>query len=170
MSAPITLVGRLGADPELRFSPAGMAVVKLSIVTSRRVKNDQTSEWSDADVTWWDCTGFKSLAEHVAGSLMKGMAVIATGRAVQENWEDKQTGQKRSKIAVRLDAIAPDLTWATAKVERANRQNGQQGGGQQQSRPQVGGDPWGSQGGQASQQGGWGAPPQGQASGEEPPF
>lgn len=170
MSAPITLSGRLGADPELRFSPAGMAIVKLSIVTARRVKNDQTQEWTDTDVTWWDCTGFKNLAEHVADSLTKGMAVIATGRAVQENWEDRQTGQKRSKIAVKLDAIAPDLTWATAKVEKASRQNGQQGGGQQQSRPQAGGDPWEAQGGQAPQQnGGWGVPTSGGSS-EQPPF
>jgi single-strand DNA-binding protein len=152
LSATITLVGRLGQDPELRFSPSGMAVCKLSIVTSRRVKDQNSGEWSDADVTWWDCTAFKQLAENAAGSLGKGMAVIATGRCVQENWEDKQTGAKRSKIAVKLDTIGPDLTRATASVEKANSQ-AQQGGGQQ--RPAAAQDPWASSGGS---RGGWGAP------------
>ncbi|MCX4751725.1 single-stranded DNA-binding protein [Kitasatospora sp. NBC_01287] len=150
MSAPITLTGRLGQDPELRFSPSGTAIVKLSIVTSRRTKDDQ-GNWSDTDVTWWDCTGFRQLAENVASSLAKGMTVIAAGRVVQDNWQDKD-GQKRSKLAIKLDAIGPDLNRATARVEKANSQ--QQGGGQQRQAPQQ--DPW-NQGGQPQgQQGGWG--------------
>lgn len=164
MSAPITLTGRLTSDPELRFSPAGVAVVKLTVVTSRRVKNDQTKEWGDADVTYWDCTGFKTLAENCAGSLAKGMAVVATGRAVQDNWTDKE-GQKRSKIVVKLDTIGPDLNRATARVEKANSQNQ---GSQQRPAQQ---DPWAGQG-QQQAQAGWGAPQGQQSSGysEEPPF
>lgn len=167
MSAPITLTGRLGADPELRFSPSGTAIARLSIVTARRTKNEQTQEWSDADVTWWDCTAFRNLAENCASSLAKGMAVIATGRAVQENWEDKQSGAKRSKIAVKLDSIGPDLTRATASVEKANSQ-GQQGGQQQRPAAQDQ-DPWASQGQPQGGQGGWGAP-QGQGGYSEAPF
>lgn len=116
------------AAPELRFSAQGMAVVSFTIVTSRRVKDQQTNEWSDADVTYWDCKAFKNLAENIAETLDKGMEVVATGRAVQDSWEDKQTGQKRSKIAVRIDAIGPSLGRATAKVTKS-------GGGQGQ--PQV---------------------------------
>lgn len=164
MSAPITLVGRLGQEPEMRFSPSGTAIVKLSIVTSRRTKNEQTQEWSDTDVTWWDCTGFRQLAENVAASLGKGMAVIAVGRVVQDNWQDKE-GQKRSKLALKLDAIGPDLTRATARVEKANSQsqNGQgtpQGQQQDRSGQQ---DPWASQ--PQGGQGGWGAP-----AADSPPF
>lgn len=151
MSAPITLVGRLGQEPELRFSASGTAVVRLSIVTSRRVKDQTSGEWSDADVTWWDCTGFKTLAENCAASMSKGMAVIANGRAVQENWQDKD-GNKRSKIAVKLDSIGPDLTRATAQVQKANGASQQGGGQQRQAAPS--GDPWASQG--QGQQGGWG--------------
>lgn len=167
MSATITLTGRLGAEPEMRFTPSGMAVVKLSIVTSRRSKNEQTGEWADTDVTWWDCTGFKQLAENVASSLGKGMAVIATGRVVQENWEDKQTGQKRSKLAVRLDTIGPDLTRATARVEKVNSQ-AQQGGAQQRANGSAPQDPWASNGGQ--QNGGWGSSQQGGYADQNPPF
>jgi single-strand DNA-binding protein len=186
MTATVTLVGRLGADPELRFSGNGTAVVRLSIVTSRRVKDQNSGEWSDADVTWWDCTAFKTLAENAAASLAKGMPVVAAGRVVQENWEDKETGQKRSKLAVKLDSIGPDLTRATATVEKTNSQ-AQQGGGQQRSQGQQqpnngwGGNQqqggWGNQQGQAgppqNQQGnGWGQPqPAGARPGNsEPPF
>jgi single-strand DNA-binding protein len=177
MSAPITLTGRLGAEPELRFSSNGTAIVRLSIVTSRRSKNEQTGEWSDADVTWWDATGFRQLAENAASSLAKGMPVIAVGRVVQENWEDKQTGQKRSKLALKLDAIGPDLNRTVAKVEKANTQ--QQSGSQQRPAQQdpwarngasAGGGDWGQQGGQPASSG-WGAPPQQQGGhSEEPPF
>jgi single-strand DNA-binding protein len=140
-------------------------VVKLTVVTSRRVKNDQTQEWGDADVTYWDCTGFKTLAENCAGSLAKGMAVVATGRAVQDNWTDKE-GQKRSKIVVKLDTIGPDLNRATARVEKANSQN--QGGQQQRPAQQ---DPWASSQGQQQAQGGWGAPQGQQGSYDQsPPF
>ncbi|MGE7437536.1 single-stranded DNA-binding protein [Kitasatospora sp. NPDC001175] len=163
MSAPITLTGRLGADPELRFSSNGTAIARISIVTSRRVKNEQTGEWSDADVTWWDCTAFRALAENAVGSLGKGMAVVAVGRAVQENWEDK-TGAKRSKIAVRLDSIGPDLTRATAHVEKSNSQA--QGGQKRPSRP-VQNDPWASP---TPTQDGWEAPRHNSGSEEQPPF
>jgi single-strand DNA-binding protein len=160
LTATITLVGRLGAEPEMRFSSSGVAVVRLSIVTSRRTKDQNTGEWSDTDVTWWDCTAFKTLAENVASSLGKGMAVVASGRVVQENWQDKE-GNKRSKLAVKLDSIGPDLTRATATVAKAS---GSGQGGQQQNRQQA--DPWAS--GQQSAQSGWGAPSGGSTT--EPPF
>jgi len=169
MSATLPLVGRLTADPELRFSPSGMAVAKFTIVTSRRTKNEATGEWADADTTFWDCAAFKQLAENIAETLQKGMEVEAIGRAVQENWEDKQTGAKRSKVSVRIDSIGPNLSRATAKVAKA--QSGQSGGGQQQSQQRGGqADPWASSAPQQSQ-GGWGAPqPQGGGFSDEPPF
>lgn len=158
MSATITLNGRLTADPEMRFTPSGMAVAKFTIVTSRRTKNEQTGEWTDADTTFWDCTAFKTLAENAAESLAKGMDVVAVGRAVQENWQDKETGAKRSKIAVKLDSIGPNLSRASAKVVKAQPGNqAQQGAGQQGAQQQSNGSGWGQQAPQQqTQQGGWG--------------
>lgn len=169
MSSSMTLVGRITATPEMRFSAQGMAIVSFTIVTSRRVKDQASGEWSDADTTFWDCKAFKQLAENVAGSLDKGMEVIAQGRAVQESWEDKQTGAKRSKIAVLVDAIGPSLRSATAVVSKAS------GSGQGQPRQEVrqaaraqgavsAEDPW-SQSAPAQASGGWGA-----GGGDEPPF
>lgn len=162
MSAPITLVGRVASEPELRFSPSGTPIVKLSIVTSRRSKDPNTNEWSDADVTFWDCVAFRQTAENIAESLVKGMSVVATGHAVQESWEDRATGAKRSKTAVRIDDIGPSLRFATAKVTKAQR-------GQEPNRPQnqqpAQGDPWG-QPTQHGQNSGWGVPQQQ----DSPPF
>jgi single-strand DNA-binding protein len=171
MSSTMTLTGRLTGTPELRYSAAGVAVAAFTIVTSRRVKDQNTGEWSDADVTYWDCKAFKQLAENICASLDKGMEVVAVGRAVQESWEDRQSGAKRSKIAVRVDAIGPSLRSATARVEKTS------GGGQgrqqyEQAKRQTSregmDDPWTSgtpaAGGQSA--GAWGSG----GSSDEPPF
>src|SRR4051794_39025661 len=98
MSATLPIVGRLVADAELRYSASGTAVARFTVVSSRRTKNQSTQEWEDADVTYWDCVAFKQLAENCVESLVKGTEVVLVGRAKQESWEDRQTGQKRSKI------------------------------------------------------------------------
>ncbi|GAX57248.1 single-stranded DNA-binding protein [Streptomyces olivochromogenes] len=168
MSTTMTLTGRLTASPELRFSPSGVAVAAFTIVTLRRVKDSASGEWSDADTTYWDCKAFKQLAENICDSLDKGMEVVAVGRAVQESWEDKQTGGKRSKISVRIDSIGPSLRSATAKVTKASGNSGQGQGRQEygQARQQQSagsGDPWGAAAQSAGQAAGsWG--------GDEPPF
>jgi single-strand DNA-binding protein len=167
MSTSMTLTGRLTAPPELRFSPSGVAVAAFTIVTSRRVKDPASGEWSDADTTYWDCKAFKQLAENICESLDKGMEVVAVGRAVQESWEDKQTGGKRSKISVRVDAIGPSLRSATAKVTKASGNSGQGGGRQayaqaRQQQSAGSGDPWSAAAQSAGQAagGGWDeAPP-----------
>lgn len=177
MSSNVTLTGRLTAAPDVRFTAQGMPVAAFTIVTSRRVKDPNTSEWSDADTTYWDCKAFKQLAQNIADSLDKGVEVVATGRVVQESWEDKQTGAKRSKMAVLVDAIGPSLRGATARVTKASSGQGQQA--YQQARQQQGQasaeDPWasGTPGTQPAS-GGWGQQGGGQGGregwGEEPPF
>jgi single-strand DNA-binding protein len=148
----------------LRFSAAGVAVAAFTIVTSRRVKDQNTGEWSDADTTFWECKAFKQLAENICESLDRGMEVVAVGRAVQESWEDKQSGAKRSKIAVRIDSIGPSLRSATAKVTKASSSGGGQQAyaqARQQSSQQGREDPWTQ------------PPPAGQAAGawgDDPPF
>lgn len=121
MSTPVTLRGRLTRDPELRFSAAGKPVVTFAVVTSRRVKDAQSGEWSDKDTTFWDCVAFGPLAENVAESLVKGTAVIVTGSAASEEWVTRD-GEKRRSMKVMADEVAPSLRWASAKVLRAERE------------------------------------------------
>jgi len=121
MSTSVTLTGRLTRDPDLKFSQAGNAVARFSVVTSRRVKDRTTNEWSDADTTFWDCVAFGELAGNVAESLEKGTAVVVTGHASQEEWTTKD-GEKRRSMKVVAEDVAPSLRWASAKVAKADRQ------------------------------------------------
>ncbi|MGV9226461.1 single-stranded DNA-binding protein [Streptomyces albogriseolus] len=166
MSSTMTLIGRLTGAPELRFSASGVAVAAFTVVTSRRVKDQNTGEWSDSDTTYWDCKAFKQLAENICESLDKGMEVLVVGRAVQESWEDRQSGQKRSKIAVRVDSIGPSLRSATAKVTKTSSGQGRQQYEQvkRETSQEARQDPWGAGvPGTAPAAGAWGG-------GDEPPF
>ena len=129
---------RLGADPELRYTPSGMAVCEMRAVAGARKKTD-AGEWVDGDQSWVNLVAFKNLAENCAESLSKGDLVVAIGKLKVENYEDKD-GNKRIAVKVTLDAIGPSLTWATAKVARTTRTSGEgsssSGGGTQ------GEDPW----------------------------
>jgi single-strand DNA-binding protein len=129
MSTPVTLTGRLTKDPELAFAKSGNAYARFTIATDQRVLNKTTNEWESKDSTFWNCTAFGALAENIAESLTKGLAVIATGRASQEDWTDKQ-GNKRTSIKVVVDEIGPTLRFATVKVAKGAEKNS--GAGQQQ--------------------------------------
>ena len=118
MSTPITVVGNLTADPELRFTKSGKAVAKLRVAVSERVKEDGV--WKDGDPTFWKVTVWGGLAEHVGDSLSKGSRIIAVGRVSSSTWETKE-GEKRTDYEITAEACGPDLLWATAKVEKAGK-------------------------------------------------
>ena len=135
MSTQVTLRGRLVRDPELRYGASGTPVVKFSVVTSRRVRDKQTGEFSDADTTFWDCVAFGQLAEGCAESLEKGTAVVLQGNAAQEEWTTKD-GDKRRSMKVVCEDVAPSLRFASAKVTKSTRDK-------PASRPaQPADDPW----------------------------
>jgi single-strand DNA-binding protein len=104
MSAPITLNGRLGADPEFKISASGVALCNLRIVTNGRKLNDATQQWEDVDTTWWAVTAFKATAE-VAAQLTKGQRVIVIGKVRERQWETP-AGEKRSRHEVVADEVA----------------------------------------------------------------
>lgn len=161
MGNTMTIIGSLGRDVELRFSHSGKAVGNFTVADTPRKFNKQSNEWEDGETVWMDCTVFGQQAENAAASLVKGTRVVVSGRVEQQNWEDKNTGAKRSKLVLLVDEVGPSLKYATAKVTKAARSEGGGGfgGGQKASQaPQD--DPWGS----APQGGGFGA----QAAGEAP--
>lgn len=117
---PITLVGNLVADPELRFTASGVAVTRVTIAqTPRKRVGDK---WEDGEPTFMDGSIWRGLAENVAESLAKGARVIATGTLRTERWETKE-GEKRSRVVCDISAIGPDLTYATATVKKMTRSN-----------------------------------------------
>ncbi len=144
----MTGVGRLTADPELRFTPSSKAVASIPLAFNSRRLNRQTQEWEDGDVLYVRGTAWERLAENAAETLERGMEVIVTGELRTESWE--KDGQKHERTALLIRSIAPSLAFATAKVTKiTSGQNGGQGGGQprgqaQQSRPTQppADDPW----------------------------
>lgn len=146
----LTAVGNLVAAPELRFTASGAGVASFTVVSTSRMLDKASGEWRDGTPTFLDCKVWRDAAEHVAESLDKGMRVVVVGRLKQETWEDKQTGQKRSKFVLDVDEVAPSLRYATAKVQRMQRS----GGGERQSAQSNGGgldaDPWANSGPVAS--------------------
>jgi len=120
MSSNVTLIGTLVDDPELRFTPSGVAMAKIRMAVNRRWRG-QDGEWQE-NTSFFSGTIWREQAEQAAESLQKGMRVIVTGRLEQRSWET-EAGEKRSVVEVQVDEIGPSLRWATATVNRTQRQD-----------------------------------------------
>lgn len=110
MSSSVTLTGRVATDPVLTFDSNGGAICRFTVVTDRRVRNQQTQQFESQDTTWWRCTCWKALAEQAAEHLDKGKAVIVTGNAYQDDYTDKD-GNQRTSLAVKVNDIALSIRW-----------------------------------------------------------
>lgn len=133
MSQNITIVGNLAADPELKFTANGKAVANFTVMTSRRVKDDQ-GNWSDEDVTGWPVSVWDQTAEHVCESLRKGDRVIVVGAAAIRTWETKDGG-KGSRMEVKGYEVAASMKRWPVIPARAQA-------GAPSSKPIT--DPWGT--------------------------
>ena len=137
----VTLVGNVTRDPELRYTPSGQAVATFGLAVNRRWQNRQTQDWEE-QVSFFDIKCWAQMAENVGESVQKGTRVLVSGRLEQRAWET-DNGDKRSKVEVVADEIAPSLRWATAEVTRNERSEGSgdgsggrsSGGGGGSSRP-----------------------------------
>ncbi len=142
---PITVVGNLTADPELRFTPSGAAVANFTVASTPRTFDRQTNDWKDQETLFLNCSVWRQAAENAAESLTRGMRVIVSGRLKARSYETRE-GEKRTVFEIDVEEVGPSLKMATAKVSKTSRSGGGQGfqsGG--------GDDPWasnqGSQGG-----------------------
>ncbi|MCZ6662812.1 MAG: single-stranded DNA-binding protein [Actinobacteria bacterium] len=127
MSNNVTLIGNLVDDPELRFTPSGVALAKIRMAVNRRWRG-KDGEWQE-DTSFFNGTVWREQAESAAESLQKGARVIVTGRLEQRSWETDQ-GDKRSVVEIQIDEIGPSLRWATATVNKTARTGGEFGGNQ----------------------------------------
>lgn len=119
----ITVVGNLTADPELRYTQNGLPVANFTIASTPRNFDRQANEWKDGEALFLRASVWREFAEHVSGSLRKGMRVIATGRLRQRSYQDRE-GNNRTAIELEVDEIGPSLRYATAEVTRATSPGG----------------------------------------------
>ena len=96
----VALVGRLVADPELKYTPSGVAVCQLRLAVDRRFKSESGERESD----FFDVVAWRQSAEFAANYLTKGRLVAVNGKLQQRSWV-QQDGQKRSKVEVVADSI-----------------------------------------------------------------
>ncbi|MDT0182532.1 single-stranded DNA-binding protein [Microbacterium sp. ARD31] len=139
----ITVVGNLTADPELRYTQNGLPVANFTIASTPRNFDRQANEWKDGEALFLRASVWREFAEHVAGSLTKGMRVVATGRLKQRSYQDRE-GNNRTAIELEVDEIGPSLRYATAQVTRAAGGGG--GGGAPRQQAQVADEPWSTPG------------------------
>jgi single-strand DNA-binding protein len=116
----ITVSGNLTDNPDLRYTPGGVAMLKFAIASTPRVLDRTTGEYRDGDTLFLGCTAWRELAEHAAESLTKGMRVVVVGRLRLSRWETPE-GEKRSTYGLDVDEIGPSLRYATATVKKMTR-------------------------------------------------
>ena len=143
---PITVVGNLVADPELRFTPSGAAVANFRIASTPRSFNRETNQFEDGEALFLTCNCWRQMAENVAESLTKGMRVVVTGKLRQRSYQTKE-GENRTVFEVEVDEVGPSLKYASASVTRNPREGGAGGYG--------GGNQGGQRGGFGGNQGGF---------------
>ena len=98
----VILLGNLTRDPEVRYTPNGSAVASFAIAVNRKYKQgDEMKE----EVSYIDIVVFGKQAENCGQYLNKGDAALIEGRLQQRRWDDKETGQKRSKVEVAAQAV-----------------------------------------------------------------
>jgi len=110
----ITIVGRVGSDPE----SIGSNGLRFRVATNDRVKNDTTGAWEDKNTSWWTVKAWRTLAEQSKSVIRKGMEVTIVGKIYEENWTDKD-GIKRSSYEINADSISV-TTYSLAKDKPAS--------------------------------------------------
>ena len=125
---PITVIGNLTADPELRFTPNGVPVANFTVASTPRTFDRQTNEWRDGEAMFLNCSVWRQFAENVAESLSKGMRVIVNGNLKARSYEDRD-GNRRTSYEIDVNEVGPSLRFASAKVARNQSSGGGNWGG-----------------------------------------
>lgn len=99
----VVIKGNLTRDPELRYTPKGTAIANISIAVNEVWYNEQKEKQEKVHFFEVDCWGNR--AETVAQYFHKGKPILVTGKLKLEQWDDKETGQKRSKVKIVMDAF-----------------------------------------------------------------
>jgi single-strand DNA-binding protein len=99
----VILIGNLGKDPELRYTPSGTAVASFSLATNERYK-DKEGNWQDR-TEWHKIVAWQRLAEIAGEYLKKGRTCYIEGRLQTRSWDDKESGQKKYSTEI----VASDL-------------------------------------------------------------
>lgn len=144
--ATLTVIGNIGDEPSLRFTPSGTPALGFSLAENHR-KRDSSGEWQDDGATWRRITVWGDKAEHWAEQLKKGDRILVTGQERLKEFETRDGGKGKS---LELNAQQIGL------IPKFSTQQGQQQGQGGFAQSTQANDPWGQQAPPQGQQGGWG--------------
>ena len=111
----LMIIGNLGRDPEMRYTPNGRPVTQFSVAVNQSTKNQQTGEWTD-ETDWFRVSVFGDRAERAAEQLRKGNRVFVEGRFRSREFEGND-GQKRTSLDITADNVI--------NLERRSREDGE---------------------------------------------
>jgi single-strand DNA-binding protein len=93
----VLIIGNVGRDVELRYTPSGAAVATFTVAVNRRWKDKDSDEWKE-EVEWFSCVVWNALAERIAEQIRKGNKVYCEGRMQTQKWE--QDGQTKYRTQI----------------------------------------------------------------------
>ncbi|HVZ59474.1 MAG TPA: single-stranded DNA-binding protein [Terriglobales bacterium] len=99
----VILLGNLGKDPEVKYTPQGTAVAKFTLATNERYK-DKEGQWQDR-TEWHNLVAWQRTAEIVGEYLKKGSSIYIEGTLRTNSWDDKETGQKKYRTEVIVNEL-----------------------------------------------------------------
>lgn len=115
----ITATGNIVADPELRFTPSGIAVADFTIASTPRRYDKNANKFVDQETLFMRVSAWRELGENCAETLKKGMHAIVYGTLTQRSFETRD-GDKRTVIEMTAENVGPSLRFATADIHRAD--------------------------------------------------
>lgn len=116
----VTVIGNLTSDPELRFTPSGVAVVSFTVASTPRQFDRQSGKWKDGEALFMRCSLWRDAAENVADSLHKGSRVVVYGRLVQQSFTARD-GSQRQRLEIQAEEVAASLRYTRLTIERNSR-------------------------------------------------
>ena len=143
----VILIGRLGRDPELSYTPNGQARCKFSIATDEGYRDRQTGQKVER-TEWHNIVAWRQTAEFCGNYLGKGRLVMIEGKLQTRKWQDQNTGQDRYMTEIVADNVQGLDRVPDGQFKQPGQQQGgyqQQGGGYQQNNNQPQGQSQGQQ-------------------------
>jgi len=109
----ITVIGKVGREPQLSFSNSGVAYAKFSVAQKQSKKVN--GKWEDQEPIWFDVTCFNDLAEHVAESLTVGQEVIVEGTIEKPRTFEMKSGDVGVSLPLKANHVGVSLRWSIAQ-------------------------------------------------------
>lgn len=125
------ITGNLTRDPELRNTPNGASVCSFSVAVNRVFRDSSGNQ--QEDVSFIDCSAWGKLGEMISQYAKKGTGVLVSGRLDQRSWEDKTSGQKRSRVEV----VVEDFNFLSGMERGEGSSNNNFGGASAEEAPEV---------------------------------